>query len=244
MLKKLLFCIFAMTSAIGFAQSPVAGNCYSMDMDQKLYSCYVDFINDNDYYVEVTNQATEDIVYVVVLSYGKYKMDDNQLVLFDELIDYQLILSYSNDTLFVQKGFEFMNEKFFVYSDNPCKTNIPVSNAISKDSIQGERESYNKDNRQLFDLQFGTYKSMRFVFYFSLNEDKTYSYSFRDCPLSNGTWERNGNVLSLYDPSLDCTYYLLVANDNKLISKLLPGDNKGGNAFKMVNKPKPAQSRK
>lgn len=240
MLKKLLFCIFVMTSAIVFAQSPVAGNCYSMDMDQKLYGCYVDFINDNDYYVEVTNQATDDIVYVVVLSYGKYKMHDNQLILLDELLDYQLILTYSNDTLYVQKGFEFMKDEYFVYSEKSSEKEIPVSNTLNKDSIQEERENYNKDKQ--FDLQFGTYKSMRFVFYFSLNEDNTYSYSFRNCPLSNGTWERNGNVLSLYDPSLDCTYYLLVANDNKLISKLLPGDNRSGSVFKMVNKSKPAQS--
>ena len=40
MLKKLLFCIVALASLHGFAQSSVAGKSYEMEMEQEWLSCF------------------------------------------------------------------------------------------------------------------------------------------------------------------------------------------------------------
>ena len=99
MLKKLLFCIVALASLHGFAQSSVAGKSYEMEMEQERLSCFIEFIDSDDYYIEVSSQETEDIVYVVVLSYGKYKIEDGRVVLMDALHDYQMEMVLADETL-------------------------------------------------------------------------------------------------------------------------------------------------
>lgn len=235
MLKRLLFCIIALASLHGIAQPSVAGKSYEMEMEQERLSCFMEFINTDDYYIEVSSQETEDIVYVVVLSYGKYKVEDGRLVLMDALHDYQMEMTLADETLLIQKGFEFMKGKCFVRNGTSYRTNIPgIDENINKANIQEERDRYIVQNNELHNLTYGRYKAMKFQFFLDLDENKTYTYCFgyKGCSLSKGTWERNGNVLYLYDASLDCTFYLLIGDDNRLISKSLPGSN--GNVFKMV----------
>ena len=236
MLKKLLFCIIAIASLNGFAQPSVVGKSYEMEMEQEQLSCFIEFINSDDYYIEVSSQETDDIVYVVVLSYGKYKIEDGRLVLMDALHDYQMEMVLADDTLVLQKGFGFMKGKCFVRPGTSYRTDIPggIDENLNKANIQEERDRYIVQNKELHNLTYGRYKAMKFQFFLDLDENKTYTYCFgyNGCPLSKGTWERNGNVLNLYDASLDCTFYLLIGDDNRLISKSLPGSN--GNVFKMV----------
>ena len=245
MLKKLLFCIVALASLHGFAQSSVAGKSYEMEMEQEQLSCFMEFINSDDYYIEVCSQETDDIVYVVVLSYGKYKMADGRVVLMDALHDYQMEMALADETLLIQKGFGFMKGKRFVLYGTSYRTDIPgIDENINKANIQEERDRYIVQNKELHNLTCGRYKAIKFQFFLDLDENKTYTYCFgyKGCSLSKGTWERNGNVLNLYDPSLDCTLYLLIGDDNRLISKSLPGSN--GNVFKMVRTPSSQQPQK
>ncbi len=233
MLRKLLFCIIAIASLNGFAQPSVAGKSYEMEMEQEQLSCFMEFINSDDYYIEVSSQETDDIVYVVVLSYGKYKFKDGRLVLIDALHDYQMEMALADDTLLLQKGFGVMKGKCFVRNGTSYRTNIPgINENINKANIQEERDQYIVQNKELHNLTYGRYKAMKFAFYIDVDENNTYCFGFSDCPLSKGTFKRNGNVLNLYDASLDCTFYLLVGGDNRLISKSLPGSN--GDVFKMV----------
>ena len=234
MLKKLLFCIIALVSLHGFAQSSVDGKSYEMEMEQERLSCFMEFINTDDYYIEVCSQETEDIVYVVVLSYGKYKVEDGRLVLMDALHDYQMEMTLADDTLLLQKGFGFMKGKCFVRLGTSYRTSIPgIDENINKASIQEERNRYIVQNKELHDLAYGRYKAIQFAFDLDLNDNNSYCFGFRECPLSKGAFKRNGNVLNLYDASLDCTFYLLIGDDNRLISKSLLGSS--GDVFKMVS---------
>ena len=49
-------------------------------MEQERLSCYLDFVDNDDYYIEISCQEAIDIVYVAVLSYGKYKIEDRNVV--------------------------------------------------------------------------------------------------------------------------------------------------------------------
>lgn len=243
MLKKLLFCIVALASLHGFAQSSIAGKSYEMEMEQEQLSCFLEFINSDDYYIEVSSQETEDIVYVVVLSYGKYKIEESRVVLMDALHDYQMEMVLSGETLLMQNGFGFMKGKCFMLPGASYRTYIPgIDEDINKVSIQEERDRFIVQNKKLHDLTYGRYKALKFAFYLDVDENNAYCFGFRDCPLSTGTFKRNGNVLNLYDPSLDCTFYLLIGYDNSLISKSLPGSN--GNVFKMISIPSSQQPQK
>ena len=243
MLKKLLFCIVALASLHGFAQSSVAGKSYEMEMEQEQLSCFIEFINSDDYYIEVSSQATDDIVYVVVLSYGKYKIEDGRVVLMDALHDYQMEMLLVDETLLIKKGFGFMKGKRFVLHGASYRADIPgIDKDINKANIQEERDRYNVQNKELHNLTYGRYKAIEFAFDLEVDENNKYCFGFRDCPFSKGTFKRNGNVLNLYDPSLDCTFYLLIGDDNRLISKLLPGSR--GNVFKMVSIPSSQQPQK
>lgn len=244
MLKKLLFCIVALVSLHGFAQSSVAGKSYEMEMEQERLSCFIEFIDSDDYYIEVSSQETEDIVYVVVLSYGKYKIEDGRVVLMDALHDYQMEMVLADETLLMQKGFGFMKGKCFMFPVTSYRTDIPggIDEDINKANIQEERDRYSVQNKELHNLTYGKYKAIKFAFDLDVYENNTYCFGFRDCPFSKGTFKRNGNVLNLYDPSLDCTFYLLIGDDNRLISKSLPGSN--GNVFKMISIPSSHQPQK
>ena len=243
MFKKLLLCIIAIASLNGFAQPSLAGKHYEMGMEQEHFSCCLEFVDCNDYYIEISWQATEDIVYVVVLSYGKYKIEDGRLVLMDALHDYQMEMVLADNTLLLQKGFGFMEGKCFVLHGTSYRTNIPgINENINKANIQEERDQYIVQNKEMHNLTYGKYKAMKFAFYLDVDENNTYCFGFSDCPLSKGTYKRNGNVLNLYDPSLDCTFYLLIGDDNRLISKSLPGSR--GNVFKMVSIPSSQQPQK
>lgn len=244
MLRKLLFCIVALASLHVFAQSSVAGKSFEMEMEQEQLSCFIEFINSDDYYIEVSSQETDDIVYVVVLSYGKYKIEDGRVVLTDALHDYQMEMVLADESLLIQKGFGFMKGKCFMFPGASYRTDIPggIDEDINKADIQEERDRYNVQNKELHNLTYGRYKAIKFAFYLDVDENNTYCFGFRDCPFSKGTFKRDGNVLNLYDPSLDCTFYLLIGDDNKLISKSLPGSN--GSVFKKISIPSSKQPQK
>ncbi len=242
-MRKFLFCIVALASLHGFAQSSAAGKSYEMEMEQEKLSCFIEFINSDDYFIEVSSQETDDIVYVVVLSYGKYNIEDGRVVLKDALHDYQMEMVLADETLLIQKGFGFMKGKCFMFPEASYRTDIPgIDENINKANIQEERNRYNVQNKELHNLTYGRYKALKFAFDLAVDENNTYCFGFRDCPLSTGTFKRNGNVLNLYDPSLDCTFYLLIEDDNSLISKSLPGSN--GNVFKMISIPSSQQPQK
>ncbi len=236
MLKKLLFCIVVIASLNGFAQLQVAGMYYEMGMEQEQLSCYIEFINNSDdYYIEISSQETDDIIYVVILSYGKYKIEDGLIVLMDALHEYQMEMALAEDTLLMQKGFEFMKGKSFVRQGTSYGTDIPggVNENLNKANIQEERNRYNMQNKELHELTYGKYKGIDWDCDLAINENHTYVYEFRECQISKGTWERKGNILTLHDSSLDCDSYLMVGENDKVISKLLVGDN-GGRIFKKV----------
>ena len=84
----------------------------------------------------------------------------------------------------------------------------------------------------MHELAFGKYKGMFWDCDLTLNVNHTYVYEFRECQISKGTWERNGNVLTIHDSSLDCDSFLLVGEKDSVISKVLIGDDTGCRVFK------------
>lgn len=225
---------------IGHAQQSIIGNLFTADLEQKDLSFNVHFFENGEYCAEISSQETDDIVYTMAVSFGQFLVNDELIVMTDALHDFQMQFLIVGDTLFVKKGFGFMKGKKLYCLGRTSMDDVHIKD-LNKDSLRQERELYEVQHKELYELAFGKYKGMYWDCDLSINENHTYVFEFRECQISKGTWERKGNILNLHDPILDCHSYLLVGEKDSVISKVLVGDDTGGRVFKKVQTPTTAQ---
>ena len=170
------------------------------------------------------------------VSFGRYIEDKNEIILSDKVHGYQLELSYEKDTLKMKSSFSWIKDKCFknlgsVYDNS----NVYNALGITKDmtlSLEQERKEYLLSHSKAYPINIGKYSDIGYAYSFKLNilADSTYSLELWmdgwKVALFEGIWNRNCNELILYDNNLKCNFYMLIG-ENKLISKLLPGDYKG-----------------
>lgn len=235
----LSFCLFSI-STFCFAQNKITGiystNRISENMKCKGISstnifgdnidCNIYLFKSGNYYIELSDNVTSDIIDSYILSYGKFSLKNKELTLNDRVHNYKMKLIVGNKTLTVKHAFGFLINKKFIYYDSNPDLELPVSK-INVTRIQKEREIYKKTYKTLFPLSFGVYKNEEtFQFKLNIQKNNKYKLEFRNIILSEGNWSRNGNELVLRDLILNHSFYALIKN-RKLISKLLPGDNVG-----------------
>ena len=237
---KLVFLLVLLMPLIGRTQQSIIGNLFTADLEQKDLSFNVHFFENGEYCAEISSQETDDIVYTMVVSFGQFQVNDELIVMTDALQDFQMRLLIEGNTLFVQKGFGFMKDKKLHCWGKTSLDDVHIK-ALNKDNIRQERERYEVQQKELHKLTFGKYKGMDWDCDLAINENHTYVYEFRECQISKGTWERKGNILTLHDTSLDCYSYLLVGEEDRVISKVIVGDDTGGRVFKMVQTPTTTQ---
>lgn len=237
---KVVFLLVLLIPLIGRAQHLIIGNLFTTDLEQKKLDFGIHFLENGEYCAEISSQETDDIVYTMVVSFGQFQQDGDLIIMTDVLQDFQMRLHIEGDTLFVQKGFGFMKDKKLHRWGKTSQDDVYIK-VLNKDSIRQERERYEVQHKELYELAFGKYKGMDWDCDLAINENHTYVYEFRECQISKGTWERKGNILTLRDTSLDCDSYLLVGEKDSVISKVLVGDDTGGRVFKKVQTPTTAQ---
>ena len=200
---------------------PLLGQ-YSIHTKKKKNSCYLYFLDKGRYFIDIS-ETFDDIVESTVLSYGNYIVLNDSIALIDELHGFTSVLQKDGDSIRVKRSFAFMIGKSFVF--DYFSEELLIKENTDSLRLQSERALYNNQSKDKHTLLLGKHKS-DWGYELLLQGKNDFWLKYRDCLLLKGKWDRNGNILQLHDSTLDCSFYMLIG-DNKLISKLLPGDYHG-----------------
>lgn len=190
---------------------------------------YVTFSNDGQYYMDLLEYLTIDILDNRTISIGHYSVVNNEVILRDKIHNFQMKLVIANDTLKMEKSFCFMKDKTFKYKSSYVDMNtLNWLKNFDSVSIEKDRADYKILNQKMFPIAYQDYQSKKyglrsFRYRLTINKDSTYSLYVENLLISDGHWNRNGVELILYDTCLKQRFYLMIG-DRVLISKLLPGD--------------------
>ena len=206
------------------------------ELDYTYYAkYYIEFHNNYYYFMEIAIYLSDDVVFFYPQSFGKYTEDNNKIILTDHVHGFQIVLLREDEDLIVISLFSWIKDKQFkYYGEVYDNSNLSEALEITKDmplSLEQERKEYQLSSVQTYPLKNGKYSGDEYYpFELYLSADSTYSMEFRigywDIAFFEGTWSRNGNELILCNANLQCNFYMLIGED-KLISKLLPGDYEG-----------------
>ncbi len=178
-------------------------------------SCSLYLLQENRYYIDISIWESDDIVFGMFPSYGTFYKRGKFYYLEDISSGAELVLKevkYSN--LLVKKGFCFMKNEYFFKDEYTYDSD--------ENMIDFEEEAVKRQRRELdllknkqtdpVPLQLGVYKNGTISLFLEL--DFHYRILFFSesplCLLSEGKWEKHGNVLHLYDPSLNYTFLAFV----------------------------------
>ncbi len=240
-MKKVVLILNALIIAIsGFAENLLSGTYYVVEnISDKGLSCYIEFNKDGCYNICIEEEAlsSSDIIEVCMLSYGKYKIKNSQIILQDEAIGFtmQFQLLPLNDIV-MEKGFIFLkNKSFYRWEgsyDSDCKK--PDMRIEKQKNV---RNAYKQKHKSLYPLHYGIYESEgntvnddKYKVYaadrgyiIDIRNDNKYSLTYKKVLISVGTWKRDGNELAFFDTNLQYPFYVLIS-EKGLISKYLPGE--------------------
>ena len=104
-MKIIILIIGIMVSTIGFAQSQISG-FYSIGRVARGIDCNLYLYNNGNYYIELSEFLSNDIVFAVVLSYGKFSLTNNEVTLIDKIHNYKMRLVLENKTLKITEHYE------------------------------------------------------------------------------------------------------------------------------------------
>ena len=178
------------------------------------------------YYLELMEILSDDLVESFILSYGNYAVNGNSVSLHDKVNGFTMELKSEGQSLEVIKSFTcLMNLKFFYYDEITTGEPGFINSGTSKEKLREERQNYQLINKTPFPFDQGSYETPG-DYVLNISEDFKFSLFYKDLLISNGTWTRNGNELSIFEADLKHHFYALIGN-NVLTSKLLPGDYTG-----------------
>jgi hypothetical protein len=198
---------------------------------RKKVEYYLRFSKDGQYYIDMTEHLTNDVLDNRTMSIGHYFLNGKEVSLIDKIHNFQIKLVIVNDSLKMKNSFCFMNNLTFGFKSNYVDTHtLNWLKDYDSISIKKDIAEYIILNRKLYPLVFGDYSAIEcvqcaFEYRLTILRDCTYSLYFKDLLISKGNWNREGVELILYDKSLEHKFYLMIGK-RVLISKLLPGDYK------------------
>lgn len=229
-MKIITLIISMIISTISFAQSQISG-VYSIGRLAENVRCYICFFKSGNYYIELSEIITDDIVESFILSYGKFSLTHNEVALIDNVHNYKMQLVVDNKTLIVKQAFGFLKNKRFVFQARYTGPELKfISTFKDALTLQEERKSYKRLRKTLVPLNFGVFEDDQ-GFKLNIQKNNMYKLEFKNILLSEGEWCRDNNVLELKDLHLKHSFYVLIYY-KMLISKLLPGDYKGCSLIK------------
>ena len=223
-MKIIILIIGIMVSTIGFAQNEISG-FYSIGRVARGIDCNLYLYNNGNYYIELSEFLSNDIVFAVVLSYGKFSLVNKEVMLVDEIHNFKIRLVVDNKALIAKQAFSFLVNKRFIRNDYVYMEDYgSYRSDVNPLLVQKEHKSYNISHNKLIPLCLGVYEDGQ-GYKLSIQQNNKYKLEFKNIVLSEGKWCRNTNELELKDINLRCSFYLLIDN-KKLVSKLLPGEYK------------------
>ena len=102
-----------MVSTIGFAQNEISG-FYSLSGFDGNVDCNIFLYKNGSYFLELSENVTDDIVESLALSYGKFSLTNNEVTLIDKIHNYKMRLVLENKTLKITVHYEKDNKSVFI----------------------------------------------------------------------------------------------------------------------------------
>ena len=132
-----------MVSTIGFAQNEISG-FYSIGRVARGIDCNLYLYNNGNYFIELSEFLSNDMVFAVVLSYGKFSLTNNEVTLIDKIHNYKMRLVLENKTLKVKQAFSFLVNKRFIRNDYVYMEDYgSYRSDVNPLLVQKEHKSYN-----------------------------------------------------------------------------------------------------
>ena len=200
---------------------------YTTDDINEKTSCSITFFNEKCYYIEFYRIMSDDVREINMFSFGYFKLNNNELSLIDAVNNYKIQLEVLNEKqIKITKFFSFLEDKMLIYKEeeNGCKSeyykNFYFEKTKTEYSLQKEINKYNLDDK-CYILYDGIYSFANQRYKLKIDKDSSYVFSHEDIVISEGTWTRQSNILSLYDLSLQHSFYVFIEEEG-LNCKFLP----------------------
>ena len=190
--------------------------------------CYLWLYDDGMYTIELESWWeyfwTADISLVqeaeiLHVSAGHYYWDGDKLHCKDIITNSTFDFISSNGSLITVKGLPFMNDCVFSDFSKDAHTFLDLSKAITDVKWQELDKTIARQN-QLKNTKYTTHLTEFLVFTIDIRPDNTYDMEYGGLLISQGKWERNGNLLVMHDNNVDGHYYALIG-DNELTINIL-----------------------
>ena len=241
-MKRFVILVLASLFAMpAFSQYEIKkGTVNSLKLDSKLQNpdpswkrksenCFIWLYDDGTYTIEL--ESWWEYIYpgdislggegvTLHVSAGHYYWDGEKLHCKDAITNSTFDFISSNGNLITVKGLPFINDSVFSGFRKDSHTFPDISNAMT----EAKWQELNKSVKEL-PLRNTRYKTTLEVFRnisIDVNPDNTYEMEYGGFLLSQGKWERNGNLLVMHDNNVGGHCYALIG-DNTLTIYLTEG---------------------
>ena len=220
---------------------------YSHMLDKEL-TIYLSFYPDNVYSLTWEYEPIPDHYRVGYISIGKWQVINKNIVLTDSEHGFISSCTYKDidlTSVFVRTNYEITIDQSFKWlmglkfvkifdlndGEKPDMNDFPFDSDFNPLLAQKERGHYQSE-KKLNALFFGDYASNKYQLYrlwidsnqsyiLDIGKDKYISPIIKENIFSEGTWERKGNVLVLYDTSVKCHFYLIITENGLKANQMM-----------------------
>jgi hypothetical protein len=204
--------------------SQISGVYSLNNADAKDIICDVYLYQTGVYEIILEEKETDDLIFNLLMSYGNYKLHNNELVLYDDFNGFKMYFKFDKDFIIPKKTFHFLSDNKLIKSsfqiwDKPSFTKAAF------ETLSQTKTEFNRSNKVENLLNCGIYVNEQ-GFSLYILQNKEYKLEFKNIILSKGMWSRDRNELVLFDITLKHKFFILIG-EKVLISKLFPGEYTG-----------------
>lgn len=159
---------------------------------------------------------------ILHVSAGHYYWDGDKLHCKDIITGATFDFISYNLNLITATGLPLMENRVFLNYRKDSHTFPDLSKAMTEAKWQLIDNTVTTQN-QLKSTKYLTYLTEFLVFTIDIRPDSTYDMEYGGLLLSQGKWERNGNLLVMHDNNIGGNYYALIGDDKLSINILGDG---------------------
>lgn len=235
-MKIIALLVYFVIIPIGIAKCQING-IYSIDNISESIDCNLYLYKGGTYYIELYEDVTDDISMSLILSCGKYKINNNRIFLIDKVHNFTTEIIREKSKIKVVKSFKFLIDKQFNFYGNhdDKETNI-IDPTINTFKLYEKRKQYKLSHKKIIPLDIGVYTDGQ-GYNLTIQQSNKYKLEYKNLFISEGEWRRDGNELELKDVYLKQSFYALI-DYKALISSLLLGEYRGIKLILLVRKGK------
>ncbi|GHT18563.1 hypothetical protein FACS189429_5270 [Bacteroidia bacterium] len=237
-MKKIVFVLLFLTVAITMNAAnvleKVCGTYYYYDFTSGI-TCHIYLFDNNTFQIDIADAASDDDIFVTTISFGSYQISNkNKIILTDKISACKMKGYIKENTLRLEDTFNFLNNKsakFHSEADMIYRFENNNDTSCLNPHILSQKIRLFKDaNQKPLPFRYGIYENRNSRYETGLDYRLTVEkdgrfelFLFKKYKISEGKWEQNGNIVSLFDKTLHYTFYLFIT-ENGLYAWYLPGN--------------------